>query len=117
MIRNWDIYSYYDKDDILLYIGISDDTLKRQNQHLGNPDNIWKDLFTKQLREKFVGTRGELLQRESYRIKNEQPKHNKTYNRVNNFIQEEKYDKINFWAMSDECVEDYWDKAVKRFLG
>lgn len=113
MIRDWDIYSYYDGTGVCLYIGISGDALERQKQHLRNADNKWKSLYTRMEREVFNGTRKELEEREKCRIKNEKP----IYNVTHNYIEKEN-DKVEpvvrtkqifdrFKILSQECIPYY----------
>ena len=73
MIKEWEIYRYWNIDNELLYIGISYDAYVRHKQHMIKENNVWKNLYVRHEREKFTGTRKELEVREKFLIKTEKP--------------------------------------------
>ena len=80
MIKEWEIYRYWNIDNELLYIGISYDAYVRHKQHMIKENNVWKNLYVRHEREKFTGTRKELEVREKFLIKTEKPIYNVTHN-------------------------------------
>ena len=68
-----DLYRHYDKDDNLLYVGISLSTLQRLGQHKRNAR--WFDSITRIGIEK-CSDRDEALRKEAYAIKTERPVYN-----------------------------------------
>lgn len=67
------LYRYYNKDDELLYVGVTADNTKRESQH--RRDSFWfgEIAFA---RYEYFDTREEVLEAEAKAIASEQPKHN-----------------------------------------
>jgi len=71
------LYRHYDKDDTLLYIGISVSAISRFQQHILN--SKWADASVKMTTERF-NSRREALQAEKKAIKQEKPLFNISHN-------------------------------------
>lgn len=71
------VYLYYDKNDVLLYVGITSRATKRQQEH--NTDKEWWQYVAKQAIEHFA-SRPEALARESELIRQFRPPFNKQQN-------------------------------------
>jgi hypothetical protein len=72
-----DLYRHFDKDDQLLYIGISYSTLVRMTQH--RDISFWFDEVRKITIEKF-NSRDAASKAEKIAIEHEKPKYNQFYN-------------------------------------
>ena len=72
-----ELYRYYDKNDTLLYVGISKSAITRQSQHQMN--SHWYSQHTTIKTERFP-TRKEALREEKKAIKEEKPKYNIMHN-------------------------------------
>lgn len=75
-----DLYRYYDKDNKLLYVGISVSAITRQGQHKDSA--VWYPEFTHMTKETFR-TRKEALLAEKLAIKQEHPIYNITHKDFN----------------------------------
>lgn len=71
------LYRYFNKDDVLLYVGISKHPVTRLRQHISNKD--WIKETTNVTLEQFE-TRELALLAEEWAIKSENPKYNKQHN-------------------------------------
>lgn len=69
------LYRWFDKDDNLLYVGISYSAMVRASQHKAKSNDGWYDLAVKSTTENF-DSRDAALKAESIAIKTEKPKYN-----------------------------------------
>ena len=74
------LYELYDKNDNLIYIGISDHFPRRLNEHF-KTKHWYKQIAT--IRLFYFNSRGELEQEEKERIENNLPLFNRMYNSDN----------------------------------
>lgn len=74
--KQW-LYRFFNEDNELLYVGISNNVLNRWKQH--QADKPWFDEVVTFTREKFA-TRDEVERAEIMAIVNEKPRYNVTYN-------------------------------------
>ena len=79
------LYRHYHPSGDLLYVGISLEPLRRQQQH--TKEAHWRNMITRILIEPFE-TREEALAAEEFAIRNEFPKFNTTHNSQRHPIQE-----------------------------
>jgi len=99
------LYRHFDKNDVLLYIGISLSTIQRLEQHKRKAH--WFDQITRVSVEKFK-TRKEALLAETLAIKTELPKYNIIHSLVNKSVK-----KVNLEAtgkykayLQDPCTKE-----------
>lgn len=76
-INSTELYRHYDKDGVLLYVGISLSSTYRFSQHKTNSE--WFKLVTRIEIERFK-TRKEAVKAEEQAIKDEHPKYNVQFN-------------------------------------
>jgi len=82
-----DLYRFFDKDDILLYVGISINAAMRSSQHRQDK-HWWSDVARMEVEH--TKSRDEALQRERDAIRIEQPLHNIVHaTRARNEVDEE----------------------------
>lgn len=70
------MYRFYDKDDVLLYVGITDDAVRRYRSHA--LDKAWFSRAVRSTMEHFE-TRGALVEAEVRAIQTEHPKYNQAH--------------------------------------
>jgi hypothetical protein len=69
------LYRSYDKEGVLLYVGVTNAYWRRRGQH--SASSPWRDLATKWTREEYP-TRAAALEAERHAIQNENPIYNTT---------------------------------------
>jgi len=99
-----ELYRYFDKNDNLLYVGISKSAIVRRSQHQGA--SHWYNKHTKVTTERF-STKREALNAERKAIKAEKPIHNVIHN-------EKKH--LNTKALLEVTLEDKTAAALMLYI-
>ena len=105
------LYRWYDKDDNLLYVGISYSAMVRASQHKVKSNDGWYDLAVKSTTENFE-SRTAAAKAESNAIKTENPKHNLARKTTKNTQPKKKQQNIK---LQEKC-EDEFDVYMLKYL-
>lgn len=105
------LYRWFDKDDNLLYVGISYSAMVRASQHKAKSNDGWYDLAVKSTTENF-DSRDAALKAESIAIKTEKPKYNISGKPPN----KSKSSKNQPEMPSQEKYEDEFDVYMLKYL-
>jgi len=112
------LYRYYNKDNELLYVGVTADNTKRESQH--RRDSFWfGEIAT--AKYEYFDTREEVLQAESEAIASEQPKHNILGTQKDtNTIRIDFHPKLHLVHMMNyegwDSIHDLWIEELKSWM-
>ena len=115
------LYRYYNKENELLYVGVTADNTKRESQH--RRDSFWfGEIAT--AKYEYFDSRQEVLQAEAEAIENEKPKHNVKHSRLNNKNKitlefHPKVHLIQLMGMPDEpfdAIHAQWSEEIKSWI-
>jgi predicted GIY-YIG superfamily endonuclease len=105
------LYRWFDKDDNLLYVGISYSAMVRASQHKAKSNEGWYDLAVKCTTENFE-TRDAAVKAESKAIKLEHPKYN-----LAGKVQKKSKSKVTVKDKTEDCkFEDEFDVYMLKNL-